>query len=558
MEKKELTMEMRLLLAFVLMGLVLFVSPYLYKSPPPPPTTQGTKAAEAVKGTDKPPAQPAPIAPPVLQMPGQVQADKEETITVETDLYRVGFSNRGAVVRSWVLKDYKDRQGKPLELVNQRSLARVPGAFSLVVKGQAPATDPNTALFKVDRSSDNLRLAFEFSDGRAVVKKSFQFAKKSYLVQVTSEVAQNGVLAPHSLAWRGGFGDATVANPSADQRTLYYDLSASKLNEKDLKEAKNGPVSWSGQYSFAGLEDKFFAGVALPAARSPVELTEFSDAVPGPGDADEQRIGASVGGEGINTFSLFVGPKDIDILRKVDPKLEQLVDWGWFEFLAKPLFLVLNWTADHVAHNYGWAIILVTIAINTILFPLRMTSMKSSKKMQGLQPQIAAINAKYKNLSMRDPKKAEQNQEMMALYKKHGVNPVGGCLPMALQMPFFFAFYKVLSIAIEMRGANWLWVGDLSQPETLAIRALPVLLIVTQFLQQKMTPSPGMDPAQQKMMMIMPLALGYMFYFASSGLVLYWLTSNIVGIAQQLMLNRGTAAPAVVDVKPVPKKKSRN
>jgi YidC/Oxa1 family membrane protein insertase len=205
-----------------------------------------------------------------------------------------------------------------------------------------------------------------------------------------------------------------------------------------------------------------------------------------------------------------------------------------------------------------YKVLSVTIAINTVLFPLRISSMKSSKKMQALQPQIAAINAKYKNLSLRDPKKTEQNQEMMDLYKRHGVNPVGGCLPMALQMPFFFAFYKVLSVAIEMRGANWLWVGDLSQPETLAIRALPVLLIVTQFLQQKMTPSPGMDPAQQKMMMIMPLALGYMFYFASSGLVLYWLTSNVVGIAQQVILNRSTATPAVVDVKPTPKKKSRD
>jgi YidC/Oxa1 family membrane protein insertase len=559
MEKKELTMEMRLLLAFVLMGLVLFVTPYIYKAPPPAPSNQGTKAAEAAKTT--PPskaAQPAPIAPPVEQMPGQVHADKEETITVDTDLYRVVFSNQGAVVRSWVLKDYKDRQGKPLELVNQRALARFPGAFSLIFKGQAPATDPNTGLFKVDRSPDNLHLAFEFSDGRTVVKKSFQFAQKSYLVPLTSEVAQNGVLVPHSLAWRGGFGDSTVANPAADQKAVYYDLSASKLNEKELKEAKNGPVSSSGQYSFAGLEDKFFAGVVLPGSQSSVELTEYSDAVPGPSEADEQRIGVSVGGDGFNRFSLFVGPKDLDILRKVDPKLEQLVDWGWFEFIAKPLFLVLNWTADHVVHNYGWAIVLVTIAINTVLFPLRMTSMKSSKKMQALKPQVDAINAKYKSLSLRDPRKAEQQQEMMDLYKKHGVNPVGGCLPMALQMPFFFAFYKVLSVAIELRGAGWLWVPDLSQPETLAIRALPVLLIVTQFLQQKMTPSPGMDPAQQKMMMIMPLALGYMFYFASSGLVLYWLTSNVVGIAQQLILNRGTAPPAVVDVKPVPKKKSRN
>ncbi len=557
MEKKELSMEMRLLLAFVLMGLVLFVSPYLYKTPPQPPPSQPlAKTTEPVKAAE--PEKPAPLAPPVLQMPGQVQADKEESITVETDLYRVEFSNRGAVARSWILKDYRDRQGKPLELVNQKALAKVPAPFALVFKTGAPATDLNMALFKAERSPDKLRVDFEFSDGRALTKKSFQFASKSYLVQVTSEVAQNGALVPHALAWRGGFGDSTVTNPVPDQKALYYDLAAAKLIEKDVKDAKNGPISSSGQYSFAGLEDKFFAGVVLPGARSPFELTEYSDAVPNAAGADEQRIGASVGGEGLNTFSLFVGPKDIDLLRKVDPKLEQLVDWGWFEVIAKPLFLALNWTSDHVVHNYGWAIIMVTIAINTVLFPLRISSMKSSKKMQALQPQIAAINAKYKNLSLRDPKKTEQNQEMMDLYKRHGVNPVGGCLPMALQMPFFFAFYKVLSVAIEMRGANWLWVGDLSQPETLAIRALPVLLIVTQFLQQKMTPSPGMDPAQQKMMMIMPLALGYMFYFASSGLVLYWLTSNVVGIAQQVILNRSTATPAVVDVKPTPKKKSRD
>ena len=129
-----------------------------------------------------------------------------------------------------------------------------------------------------------------------------------------------------------------------------------------------------------------------------------------------------------------------------------------------------------------------------MLFPLRLSSMKSSKKMQAMQPQIAAINEKYKNLSLRDPKKAEQNQEMMDLYKKHGVNPVGGCLPMLMQLPFLYAFYKVLAVTIEMRGASWLWVQDLSQPETLAIHVLPVILVVTQFLQQKMTPSPGVDP----------------------------------------------------------------
>jgi len=262
-----------------------------------------------------------------------------------------------------------------------------------------------------------------------------------------------------------------------------------------------------------------------------------------------------VGGDGLNSLSLFVGPKDTDLLRKVNPKLEQVVDWGFFGVIAKPLFLVLNWTSDHLVHNYGWAIVLVTLAINMLLFPLKITSMKSSKKMQALQPQIKAINDKYKGISMKDPRKTEQNQEVMDLYKKNGVNPVGGCLPMLLQLPFLWAFYKVLGVAIEMRGSHWLWVSDLSQPESLAIHILPLLLVATQFLMQKMTPQPGVDPTQAKMMMFMPLMFGYMFYFASAGLVLYWLTGNVVGIVQQWLLNKTMPAPEVTA--PVPIKKGR-
>jgi len=324
---------------------------------------------------------------------------------------------------------------------------------------------------------------------------------------------------------------------------------------KDVKEAKNGPVSTSGSYSFAGLEDSFFANVFLPVSPRSVEMTIYSDPVPVPGAADEARVGAAVGGEGRNVFALFIGSKDFDVLGKIDPKLEQLIDWGWFEIIAKPLFIGLTWTAQHVTHNYGWSIVLITILINLVLFPLRFTSLKSSRKMQQLKPQIDAINAKYKGLSMRDPKKQEQNQEVMDLYKKHGVNPVGGCLPMLLQLPFLFAFYKVLTVGIQMRHANWLWIPDLSQPEALHI--LTILLIISQFLSQKMTPSPGMDPAQQKMMLIMPLFFGFMFWYQSAGLVLYWMTGNLVAVVQQLLLNRSNPQPAaaVIDVKPVKKKK---
>jgi len=554
MPNKELTMETRLLLAFVLVGIVLVGWNYIYKPPPiPPAANPQTQTTQPVAEAPKP----APATPPTqaIEVPGQVQASQAEEFTIDTDLYRVRFSNQGAVVRSWILKPYKDGKGQPLDLVNTAALSRVPAPFSLAFRSQAPPNDPNKALFKVERSGD-LGVTFEYSDGRTATKKTFQFMPKSYLVEITSQVVDNGVLLPHEFTWRGGFGDQTIVNAASVEGTLYYDESNSKLVKNAVKTADKGPVTTSGQYSFAGIEDSYFTAVVLPTAGGGLGLTTYSDPVPGPSGTDEKRIGAGVGGSGLNSFNAFIGPKDTDTLRSVNPKLDQLINWGFFGFIAKPLFLVLTWTAEHATgNNFGWAIVVVTIAINMVLFPLRFSSLKSSKKMQALQPQIAAINAKYKDLPMRDPRKQEQQAEMMDLYKKNGVNPVGGCVPMLLQLPFLFAYYTVLGVAIAMRGASWLWVHDLSQPETLAIRVLPVLLVVTQFLQQKRTPSPGMDPAQQKMMLFMPLVLGYMFYYQSAGLVLYWLTGGLVGIAQQWLLNRGTPPQAVVVPSPPQKKK---
>jgi YidC/Oxa1 family membrane protein insertase len=562
MEMKEFSMEARLLIAFLLMGVVLLVSQYFY-SPVPTPVAGKTdaKAADQTKAPDPvkvPAAAPLPPekpTPPPAALSGQIQADREETITVETEVHRVVFSNRGAVVRSWVLKGYKDQAGKPLDLVYAKGLERAPAPFSAAIKNQTLPTDPNTALFRVERPDNGLSLSFAYSDGRAETTKSFKFQPKGYLVDITSEINFNGVRVPHSLVWRGGFGDSTVFNPAAQAHSVYYDLANSKLTQNDVKVAKDGPVSVSGQYSFAGLDDHYFAGVFLPVSRAPIELTTYLDNVPDNKDGkDEQRVGAGVGGDGLNRFAFFAGPKDIEILRRVDPKLEGLIDWGtWFGFIAKPLFLALNWTAEHLTKNYGWAIVLITIAMNLALFPLRLSSMKSAKKMQALKPQIDAINEKVKGLPMKDPRRAEIQQQQLELYKKHGVNPMGGCLPMALQIPVLVAFYTVLSVSINMRGASWLWIKDLSQAEPYYI--LVILLVVTQFLQQKMTPNPGMDPAQQKIMLFMPLLFGYMFYLQAAGLVLYWLTGNLVGIASQWLLNRFTPAPAAAPVTPPPKKK---
>ena len=234
-----------------------------------------------------------------------------------------------------------------------------------------------------------------------------------------------------------------------------------------------------------------------------------------------------------------------------------MVDFGWLSILAKPLFLLVNWFNGAFMHNFGWSIVLVTIALNLILFPIKLSNMKSMRKMQALKPQMDAINDKYKGLKMTDPRKGQQQQEVMDLYKKYGVNPMGGCVPMLLQIPFFIAFYKVFTVSVEMRGANWLWVTDLSQPEHLAIRILPLIMIGTQFFMQKMTPQGNVDPNQQKMMMFMPLIFGFMFYNFASGLVLYYLTSNLVGIGQQWFFNHTQSAiDAARSVEP-PEEKER-
>ena len=537
----KFSMEARLLVALLLMVGIFTITPYFYKPPAGPtqttPPPSGKQAAQVTQQPAPAPAPPKPVAPAA----GQISASTDQDFTVETDLYRILFSNRGAVVKSWQLKKFVDDQRKPLELVNFASLGKVPPPFELEFQDKKPSTDPNTALFIIKPAPGNLGVDFEFSDGQAVFRKSFRFLKNSYLANITTEASQNGTPLPHLISWRGGFGDVTVQAAASFRHSIYYQA---KLIAKDAKSAKDGPVKESGNFIFAGLEDKYFTAVVLPKDNVSTQVVTFNDGVsPKPGEGEQPEVGVAVGGDSVNNYSLFVGPKDLDILRKVDPKLEQIIDWGFFGVIAKPLFIVLNWMNDNWVHSYGWSIVLITIFINLLLLPLRFSSLKSARKMQALQPQIQAINAKYKNVGLRDPRKAEQNAEVMELYKKAGANPFGGCLPMLVQLPVLYAFYKVLTVTIELRGAHWLWVTDLSQPEQLPLHFLPIIMIVTQFIMQKMTPNPSMDPAQAKMMQFMPLMFGFFFYNMSSGLVLYWLTGNLVGILQQYLMNRLTPAP---------------
>ena len=546
---QPVSLEKRLPIALGLMMAVLLISQWLFKPAPGPkpvaPSDQNQKAAAALaKKPAETAAAPAQAAAQTENSSTHIQAPAELSTVIDTKQYHIVFTNRGATIRSWVLKGYRDNTGKPLELINP-AVASIELAFAIEVKDRKLSIDPNSVLYQAKVSSDSSAVDYEFSDGKTDIRKSFRFGQDSFLANVRSVVLENNTPVQHFLVWRGGFGDIKIRNAAVSEQTVRYDANAGKLIKKSAKDAKDGPITDSGNYTFGGLEDNFFAAVALPVDSSALEIRTYNDALKG---ANEDKttpyvgVGISTGTE--NELSLYVGPKDIDILRKVNPKLAQLVDWGFFGILAKPLFLSLNWVHDRWTNNYGWAIILVTLIINVLLFPFKLTSLKSARKMQKLQPQIQAINAKYKDISIRDPRKAEQNQEVMALYKREGVNPLGGCLPMLLQLPFFYAFYRVLNIAIELRHAPWLWVWDLSSAESLPIHILPIILIATQFFSQKLTPAAGVDPNQQRMMMFMPLMMGFFFYYASAGLVVYWLTSNLVGIAQQLIINKFMPPPA--------------
>jgi len=573
---KEMSMEVRLLLAFLLMGVVMFLTPYFYKTPPPEKNAQKTTASQTEPS--QAPAAPAatetaaPIAPAASGAaptePATV-AVSLPPVVIDTDLFRVTFNNQGATVRSWLLKKYKGNDSKPLDLVNPAvGSSEVPFPFSLYFAGQPPTAKVNQVYYTESPDADGLGIAFGYSDGHTNVRKTFRFQRDSYLCEVSSMVTVDQRPLSHAIEWRGGFGDLTVANAASKENTLYFNPAENKLYEPSAKAGKDGPSAATANFSFAGLEDQYFAAVFLPVTgqvttteeRPPFVATTFSDTLrtvavekPAP------LIGAAVSLGADNHFRLFIGPKDLDLLKSVDPKLEQVVSFGWLSILAKPLFLVVNWFHKSFIHNFGWSIVLVTIVINVALFPLRFSNMKSMRKMQALKPQIDAINAKYKKLSLTDPRKADQQAETMALYKQNGVNPMGGCLPMLIQLPFFIAFYKVFTVSVEMRGASWLWVTDLSQPETLPIHILPLIMIASQFWMQKMTPTaaPGGDPGQQKMMMyMMPLIFGWMFYNLPSGLVLYYLTSNLVGMGLQLFFNQTATADAAAGSVAPPKKKN--
>jgi YidC/Oxa1 family membrane protein insertase len=356
------------------------------------------------------------------------------------------------------------------------------------------------------------------------------------------------------LSWRGGFGDVTVTDPApaATISTFYGENGKlSTFLEKKLDSADKWGNTWQGGKNYTGIEDRYFTAAFLPpvdALTTPLQ-TRYWKAWDTKTDKDGKQQSEALPELATATTAqpmvmrVFVGPKDYDLLKAMKPPLNPLVQFGWLEPIADPLFHGLKWLHDYIP-NWGWAIVVLTIVINMVLFPLRISSYRTSLKMQRVAPEIKQIQERYKKYKMNDPRKAEMNKEIMAIYSREKINPVGGCFQMFLQMPIWIGLNSALRYAIELRHAPWLWVTDLASKDPFYI--LPVAVGVSMYSVSKMTPMTATDPQQAQMMKLLPISMSVMFVLFpfSSGLALYILTSSLIGIMQQWYLNRTHPAPA--------------
>ena len=524
-------MEKRILVAFVLSFGVLYAFRALYMptepAPAEAPVTQPASGQAVPKIAPEQPAATTSSQPAVAVPEGEIRAEKEEVFVIDTTMYRASFSNVGAVLRSFTLKEYKDADGRSIELIDAAGASKVGWPLALVTGDKAVDDVLARAIYQGRREGEKLEM--EFAANGIYVRKSLQFDPRKYGFQLSSSVSRNGTVIPHSLVWQGGFGDQSVTSTDAVAKNVLYQTAGKfqRINVSGLGE----PQQVTGDR--VGVEDQYFLSMFLFSKESGQVKAEKRDYTSGEEQISTTYVSAPV--DPAQPTLIYVGPKEERWLRETDPQLPAVIDYGFFGVIARPLIVVLLWLHSYLG-NFGWAIILLTVLINFVLFPLRLKQQVSMQKMQKIQPQMKTLQDRYKKLKANDPRRAEVQTEMMNLYKVHGVNPMGGCLPLLLQIPFFAAIWTALSISIELRQAPWmLWIRDLSQQDPYYV--LPILMAVSMVIMQKMTPT-TVDPSQAKIMMIMPLVFAVMFLNAQSGLALYWLTSNVVGIGQQYFMNQ--------------------
>lgn len=513
-----------------------------YYGPPPgttPPAVESTPApgekASAPAATSTPAA---PVAPAAKALPQPTPGASAKDVRVETDNYVAIFTTQGARLKSFKFKNYRsavDVNSPPYDMIQTAPGVPLP----LGVRWQTPtpfddaevnySAQGGDAILKGDAKQS---LVFQGNGPNGtVITKSFTFSGASYPIQMEVAVAANEGTSPVPEILLTDKSDQTVPDHGAPFEG-FLALVDNKIKREHLAEAIKGQ-EFSGEVSWAGFGHTYFLLALVPEKGAQHKVTVHQ--------AGPALIAAVSGPAPKESYTLFVGPKELDILKSVGKGIERSIDFGYFGFISMPLLYVLHFFHRFTA-SYGLDIIILTVLIKILMAPLTHKSFVSMKQMQKLQPQMEKLKERFSN------DKEKLNKEIMELYKRHGVNPLGGCLPMVLQFPVFIGLYNALSTPIELRHAPFLWIKDLSRPDWeslpftfagwhVGVPILTVLMGASMFLQQWMTPSAG-DPNQRKLMLLMPLMFTFMFVSFPAGLTVYWLVNNLLSIAQQTWINR--------------------
>jgi YidC/Oxa1 family membrane protein insertase len=548
-------MEKRIFLAVVisiaLLGLWSWALPKFFpelaKKPVPAKTATTTTAAKPnTTATAPSPASPAPAATQPASIPASsvaaappaapVAAQRVQSSTIDMNGFTAVFSNRGGQLVSFRLKNYdrKDDPRKDVDLVRAREANRTDFPFMVMTANKALSDQLNSALYAVtDRREGDARvLEFRYSDGRHTATKTFRFdPARPYLFDYTTTIQPP---VPYRVVVGPGIGN--IGPDEVDSAAVITGHGVVQAGgEFDVIPREKGEdLEAFDAIDYIGIEDNYFLTVLRPAhaAQGVLDSEQFNE----PATKKPRKdfyAGVNAEANGVAAGSAFFGPKETELLDNYG--MGEALQFGWFGLIARFFLVALVWINQYT-QNYGFAIIVLTIIIKIVLYPLQHKSNVSMKKMQRVAPKIEAIKAKYKKAKTDTEQRNKMNMEMMQLYQKEGINPMAGCLPLVLQLPILWGFYNLLSRAIELRGAEWiLWIKDLSEKDPTYI--LPILMTATMFLQTYLTPATG-DPAQRKMFLIMPLVFGFLFKDFPSGLVLYWLVQNILTIIQQLIMNK--------------------
>jgi YidC/Oxa1 family membrane protein insertase len=554
-------MEKKTLIAFVLSFAVLLAWSFLFGPKEAPPPEVAPSKEPAVTPSPKEGVPPTPQSLSGAELPAKgTLADPgpvtEKETVVETPLYRAVFSNLGPTIRSFKLKGYRATIEKDAPLIELVSVPRESGDALLV--GFAPeggdlglprAYQVEKDRIELDPASPTQELVLRsVSTSGFAVTQTFRFYPDQYRIDLDVEVANAG-----GERMSGSFLARLRAQPPAESRSYYSYAGLALLVNNSLEEVEvkkpNDEKTFTGTLDWMAYEDDYFISAVVPEkAEKGVFKGRHLPSGQIEGSLLQPAVAIEAGGAASARFTLFLGPRDLGVLKAHGMKLDRAVYFGWTDIIARPLLYALRFFNNYLG-NYGLSIILLTILVKILFWPLTHKSYKSMKEMQKIQPIMAKLREKYKN------NREQLNREMMGLYKTYKVNPMSGCLPMVIQIPVFFALFRLLGSAIELRHAPFtLWIDDLSAPDRLfhlpfqipfmsppsGIPVLTLLMGVSMFIQQKMTPTPG-DPTQAKIMLFLPVIFTFMFINFPSGLVLYWLVNNILSIGQQYRIQKRSA-----------------